>query len=180
MAIDATKETSRREVRLVVGLGNPGAAFTQTYHNAGALAVQALAGEASWRKKDSFRYAKSGRVTFVLPEVFMNESGVAVAAALKYFKMRPADLLVVHDDSDLPVGEAKIQSGRGAAGHKGVASVIARLKTNEFPRARIGIRPVAEERRRKAGEFVLKKISSADRIKLEDSFKTVAAALFER
>ncbi|MCL4404239.1 aminoacyl-tRNA hydrolase [Patescibacteria group bacterium] len=155
MAIDEIKDVS-----LVVGLGNPGKDYERTYHNAGRLALAALAPETGWRARDKFRYVKDAGLTFASPETFMNESGDAVAAALKYFKLKPAELLVIHDDSDLPLGQWKLQFGRGSAGHRGVASIISRLKTEDFWRLRIGIRDASEKKRRKAGDFVLDRISA--------------------
>ena len=155
MAIDEIKDVS-----LVVGLGNPGKEYERTYHNAGRLALAALAPETGWHARDKFRYVKETGRTFAAPETFMNESGEAVAAALKYFKVKPVDLLVIHDDCDLPLGQWKLQFGRGSAGHRGIASIIAHLKTDEFWRLRIGIRDAAEKKRRKAGDFVLNRIGA--------------------
>jgi PTH1 family peptidyl-tRNA hydrolase len=164
-------------VKIVVGLGNPDPAYERTYHNAGALAVAALASGASWRTKPSFRYAKTNGLILVAPAVFMNESGTAAKEALKYFKLKPESLLLIHDDSDLPLGELKVQFGRGSAGHKGVASVIAALKTGDFFRARIGIRPPNEKKRLKAGDFVLKKIGKTEMERLEAIFGNIGGEL---
>ena len=124
MAIDEAKDVS-----LIVGLGNPGKDYERTYHNAGRLTLAVLAPEDGWHTRDKFRYVKDSGRTFVMPKTFMNESGEAVAAALKYFKLKPADLLVIHDDSDLPLGEWKFQFGRGSAGHRGIASIINHLRS---------------------------------------------------
>ncbi len=177
MAIDAQEKIDRQLIKVVAGLGNPGRAYAATYHNAGRLALKALVPEAAWRVRPGFRYAKSGGLIFVAPEVFMNESGAAVRAALKYFKRAPDELLLLHDESDLPLGEVKFQFARGAAGHKGVASVIAALKTNGFFRARIGIRREDGARRRKAEDFVLKKIGQAEREKLSEAFERIKESL---
>jgi peptidyl-tRNA hydrolase, PTH1 family len=159
---------------LVVGLGNPGPEFEDTYHNIGMLAVRAIAAGSPFKAhKKLFSYAAAGGTAFVIPLVFMNESGRAVAEAMKKFGARPADLIVIHDDSDLPIGAYKLSIGRGAAGHKGVASIIRALGTDGFTRIRIGIRNPREKRRKKAGEFVLKKIAPRDRA----AFKEVFASL---
>ncbi len=93
----------------------------------------------------------------------MNESGKAVKEAMKYFKIKPEEILIVHDDSDIELGKYKISFGRGSAGHNGVQSIINNLKTKNFWRLRIGVRPTTNNRRPttqiKAGDFVLKKIS---------------------
>lgn len=167
-------------IKIVVGLGNPDEEYAHTYHNAGALAVTALAPNAAWRRTQNFRYTKEDGIVFVVPELFMNESGEAVKAALRYFKLKPEEMLLIHDESDLPIGEFKVQFGRGSAGHKGVASVIAAIKTDQFFRARIGIRPPDERRRRKAETFVLNHIGKNEREKLERVFAQIAAELKPR
>src|SRR3989344_3226971 len=145
-------------IKIVIGLGNPGSVYRNTYHNAGYMAIGHLAEnaqEAKWRQGKNFTYLKINGPILVKPAVFMNESGRSAKEALKHFKIKPENLLLVHDDSDLKAGVCKIGFGRGAAGHHGVISVIEHLKTSDFWRARIGIR----SRSGKAGEFALQKIS---------------------
>jgi PTH1 family peptidyl-tRNA hydrolase len=163
--------------KVVVGLGNPGKAYENTYHNVGWLALAAMTGpEAGHKKyKELFEYAAIGDIVFVWPLTYMNDSGKAVREALKKFNAKPKDLLVIHDDSDLTVGAYKIASARGSAGHKGVQSIIDVLKTNAFARIRIGIRPAREAKRQKAGEFALKNITPANR-KIFDSIFSKATA----
>jgi peptidyl-tRNA hydrolase, PTH1 family len=120
--------------------------------------------------KEFFEYIEGDRVIFVWPLTYMNESGRAVREALKKFGTQPADLIVIHDDSDLTIGNYKLSFARSSAGHKGVQSVIDTLTTNAFTRVRIGIRPVREARRQKAAEFALKKISAANRKILDAVF----------
>lgn len=114
----------------------------------------------------------------------MNESGKFVAKAIKKNNAEPEELLIVHDDSDLVLGTYKLQFGRGAAGHHGVESVQAALKTKNFWRLRIGIRPKADlpavASRAKAGKFVLKKISIADKKILEEVFERTVKKLKNR
>ncbi len=176
MAIDS-KPADLRTVKLVVGLGNPGPEYDRTYHSAGRAAVAHFVGDTAWRTGRDFRYAKANGLIFALPETFMNESGRAVRGALRYFKLKPTELLLIHDDSDLPLGEWKVQFGRGSAGHKGVASVATHLKTRDFWRARLGIRPPDETRRLKAGDFVLQKIKTAEAEKLNIVFQEIALTL---
>lgn len=148
----------KQDIRLVVGLGNPGAEYESTYHNAGALALDFMAGklapEGEWKspRGGGFSYLKTADLILVRPESFMNESGFPVRKALTYFKIKPEHLLLIHDDSDLELGSLKIAFGQRSAGHHGVDSVIRELGTQEFWRARIGIRTA----RGKAGSFVLK------------------------
>ncbi len=156
-------------IKMIAGLGNPGAAYRHTYHNIGYLAIDFLSDqepESGWRRGNKFTYLRTGGWVFVKPAMFMNESGEALKQAAKYFKVRPENLLVINDDSDLEIGKYKIGFGRGAAGHRGAASVISSFKTNDFWRARIG----ARSQPGKAGGFVLKKINPGDRKKITAVF----------
>ena len=132
---------------IIAGIGNPGAEYEKTRHNAGRMAVELLAkkegvGEFSFNKTSNALVAKGTvdgvKAVLVLPETFVNNSGKAVAAFVKTPKAA-ADLLVIHDDLDLPLGTIKMVAGRGSGGHKGVESIIRALKTKDFARIRIGI-----------------------------------------
>jgi PTH1 family peptidyl-tRNA hydrolase len=174
------------QVRVIVGLGNPDPDLLHTYHNAGMLALPFLARALApddgaalsfKRYKDIFEYAAAGGYTFVKPLTYMNESGRAVAEALKVLKAGAADIAVAYDESDLPLGSFKIVRDGGAAGHKGILSIIDHVKTPDFVRIRIGVRDPQEERRRKAGDFVLSPISASDMRTLEETFSAIAAKL---
>ena len=169
------------QVKLFLGLGNPGTEYEETFHNAGALALHALADAISaptgiaWQThKKIFRYATYNGAIFIEPLTFMNESGRAAREAMKKFDLAPKDIVVLHDDSDLPLGTWKISRGHGAGGHHGIESIINTLGTNDFTRVRIGIRPAAERERQKAGDFVLKKITKKDRAVLDKVFGEIA------
>jgi PTH1 family peptidyl-tRNA hydrolase len=165
--------------KIMVGLGNPGKEYEHTYHNVGQLALNGLV--ADWeRHKHIFEYAVLGDMVFIKPLTFMNESGKAVREALKKFNAKPKDLIVVHDDSDITVGNYKISFARNSAGHKGVQSVIDVLNTNEFTRARIGIRPEHEARRQKAGEFALKQITKKDQKTFDQLFQFLYTKVTEK
>lgn len=119
--------------KLVVGLGNPGGKYAHTRHNFGARAVQELVrqlGEAQLTEQE---------VAFLLPVVNMNQSGIAVAEFAQYHNLLPAQILIIHDELELPLGEFKFQEGGGARGHKGVRSVHEKLGTQDVPRLRLGI-----------------------------------------
>ena len=170
--------------RLVIGLGNPGADYENTYHNAGALALDAVTaslsgGEApQWDTyKKLFSYARTGNWIFVKPLTFMNVSGIAVREAARKFDIPAKDIIVLHDDSDLPLGAWKISRGRGAAGHHGVESAVAALGANDFMRIRIGIRPADERVRKKAEEFVLRRITKTAAATLKKTFGEIATTL---
>lgn len=170
---------------VIIGLGNPGGAFEPTYHNVGKLALTAIAEElrkkgvlSTFQKyKRLFSYAAAGEIALVAPLVFMNESGAAVKAALKKFKEGRGGLIVLHDESDLAVGDFKFSAGRGAAGHKGIRSIVDALGSNDFLRVRIGIRNPREHVRKKAAEFVLQKITAKDKATFEETFKKIAERL---
>jgi len=116
---------------LIVGLGNPGEEYELTRHNVGARVVEAGRG----KNKDK-------KSMFLLPTTFMNHSGEPITKLIKT-KAATAKLIVVHDDLDLPFGRFKISFARGAGGHRGVESVIKKLKTADFIRLRIGIAPIS-------------------------------------
>jgi peptidyl-tRNA hydrolase, PTH1 family len=166
--------------QILIGLGNPGEEYENTYHNVGAIALtamrKALEPDATPFEayKKIFEYSTGTHHIFIRPLTFMNESGKAVREAIKHFKVKPKDLVVLHDESDLIVGDFKISFNRSAAGHKGVQSVIDAVGTPEFYRIRIGIRPAKEKHRQKAGEFALKQITPKDKLALK---KAIEAAL---
>ena len=131
---------------IIVGLGNPGVEYEKTRHNAGRMVLQRLEA-GGWRldKKLNALVADikidKEKVTLVLPETMMNNSGKAVAPLVKT-KKAAEQLVVVYDDLDLPLGTMKVSWNRGDGGHRGLASVIKAVKTREFTRVRIGISPV--------------------------------------
>ena len=155
------------EVKFIIGLGNAKRRYGRTYHNVGHLFADFV--------REKFMVLKNSG--------FMNEAGGFAAKTLKKSGAKPAELLVAHDDSDLLLGTYKLQFGRGAAGHKGVSSIIASLHTKNFWRLRIGIRvnPRRDQResayRLKAEEFVLKPVSAAHKKILEEVFARAAEEL---
>ncbi len=168
------------ESKLLIGLGNPGKGYENTYHNAGHLFVDFLAEPgAKFKKEKTFAYLKAPGLVLAKTDVFMNQSGGAVSAAKKYFNLKPSEILVVHDDSDISLGSFKLSFGRGSAGHLGIASVIRSLRTNKFHRLRIGTRPSNERARKKANEFVLKKIPAGEKQILKKLFRDLIVPLLE-
>ena len=130
---------------LVVGLGNPGREYTGNRHNLGYMVVDELARRhgGSWRSKFSGRLAEvrlgGGRAALLKPETYMNESGVSVGAAARFFKVEPAEVLVVHDEGDFDLGRLQLRLGGGLAGHNGLRSIAQHLRTQDFLRLRIGV-----------------------------------------
>ena len=170
--------------KIFVGLGNPDEQYEATYHNVGAEAVRAMARNIFEDQKlkferhsDDFTYITSGSLVFVIPLTYMNESGIAVREALKKWDAAPSDLTVLHDDSDLTIGTYKVSVGQSAAGHHGVESIIDAIGANTFTRVRIGVRDDKEVKRKKAGEFVLKKITKKDAERLGEVFTKIADEL---
>ncbi len=135
------------EIKLIVGLGNPGREYEATRHNAGFWWVEEFARiqGASFRTDAKFlglvaRAALHGHeVHLLMPQTFMNVSGRAVGAVVQFYKIEPAQILVVHDELDLPPGSAKLKLGGGHGGHNGLKDIIAHLGTKDFWRLRLGI-----------------------------------------
>jgi PTH1 family peptidyl-tRNA hydrolase len=136
-----------QQILMVVGLGNPGSDYENTRHNAGALFVEALAREAGQSlrpdKKYHGLYARAqwqGLDLHLLnPSTFMNRSGIAIKALADFFKIQPEQILVAHDELDLPPGTAKLKQSGGHGGHNGLRDTIAHLGSNNFFRLRLGI-----------------------------------------
>jgi peptidyl-tRNA hydrolase, PTH1 family len=131
---------------LLVGLGNPGKKYEATRHNAGFLVLDAMAkseGLDDFREKFSGLFVK-GRafgkdVVLLKPQTFMNLSGDSVQPAMVFHKVAVGDVIVVHDELDLPFGEVRVKVGGGHAGHNGIRSIIARIGSPDFVRVRVGI-----------------------------------------
>ncbi|MGN0917218.1 MAG: aminoacyl-tRNA hydrolase [Candidatus Enterousia sp.] len=128
---------------LVVGLGNPGAEYAITRHNVGFMAVDVLAGaDAKWKSEKNALTSTANldgrRVIFAKPQTFMNLSGNAVLALMTFYKIPLENLIVIHDDMDLPIGKLREKIGGGSAGHNGIRSIDANVG-NEYRRIRIGI-----------------------------------------
>jgi len=134
---------------LIVGLGNPGKKYINTRHNIGSRIIDEL---------KSLNYED---VILVKPRTFMNESGKAVRNLLKTYHLKPDNLIIIHDDLDLPLGKMRIVKNRGSAGHKGVQSIIAELKTKDFVRFRIGICP-KNSKPKNPENFVLQKFNKEE------------------
>jgi PTH1 family peptidyl-tRNA hydrolase len=160
-------------MKIIIGLGNPGKEFENTGHNIGIFVLKNFTtsqklNEFSLNKKLESKISENSNLNLFIPQKFMNESGIVVYKILKYFKVKPENMLIIHDDSDLMLGNYKIQFGRGTAGHKGIESITKLLKTKKFSRLRIGIRPVKENIRRKASDIVLKKLSEKQLEKIQE------------
>jgi PTH1 family peptidyl-tRNA hydrolase len=136
-------DAARPRYRLIAGLGNPGREYERTRHNVGFMLLDKLAARSSatWRKEREWKaeIALQDGVTLCKPTSYMNLSGQPVTAAARFYKVAPAETLVVFDDLALPLGKLRFRSGGSAGGHNGIQSVIERFGTQNVPRLRIGI-----------------------------------------
>ena len=146
---------------LIVGLGNPGKKYEKTRHNVGFMVIDEL------KKKEL-----SNKVKLLKPEIFMNSSGTAVSNLMSFYKIKPKNLLIIHDDIDLPIGKIRIVKNRGSAGHKGVQSIIKKLGTKDFHRIRIGICPT-KSKPKNIERFVLEKFIKSEEKILKNSLKDI-------
>jgi len=165
-------------IKVVVGLGNPGRQYEKTRHNAGFLFVDYLARECGVTFTDVARFfgevaeckVASEKLLLLKPSTFMNRSGQSVGALLKYYKLQPEQLLVVHDELDFNPGIVKLKKDGGHAGHNGLRDIIVHLGTKDFYRLRLGIgRPPAGKA---VAEFVLSAPSRQESDLLDDAIKT--------
>ena len=175
-------------LRLVVGLGNPGAKYAGTRHNVGFMALERLAAAASVSFRSQAKLhglmAELGqgdqRLRLLMPQTYMNESGRSIRSALDWFGLQPAQLLVVVDDMDLPLGKLRLRASGSAGGHNGLRSTISHLGTQDFPRLRIGIGapgldPV--ERKQRTVGHVLGRFEPAEKPLLESVLAEVEAGI---
>jgi len=177
---------------LIVGLGNPGEEYENTRHNTGRMLVERLHAThkfGTWMSEKKPKMMISEGVladrtaTLVLPDTFMNKSGHAVAHFIKS-KKGAGNLIVVHDELDMPIGSMKVSFGRSSGGHNGIESVIKALKTNEFVRIRIGVSPKSAKgvARKQSGEdkvlkFLLGKFTAGELTELKKTFKRAIEAI---
>ena len=157
------------QIKLIVGLNNPGAEYAQTRHNVGGWFVNQLAEQQrqTLRPETKF-FGLRGEARFddtatylLLPTTFMNRSGDSVKALANFFRIAPEAILVVHDDLDLPVGTVRFKQGGGDGGHNGLRSISSQLNTNDYWRLRIGIGHPGQ--RDRVHDYVLSKPSQSDR-----------------
>jgi PTH1 family peptidyl-tRNA hydrolase len=153
---------------LVVGLGNPGREYARHRHNVGAMVVDELARRhgAAWRSKFSSDLAEvrldGHKVALLKPQTYMNDSGRAVAAAARFFKVEPDAVLVVHDEIDLERGRLQARAGGGLAGHNGLRSIASALRSQDFLRLRVGVGRPGRGDRRTPADYVLSNFTPDD------------------
>jgi len=171
-------------IKLIVGLGNPGSEYRGTRHNAGADFVEALASQChSSLQAESKFFGLAGRVTLsghdlrlLIPTTFMNRSGKAVAAMVQFFKIAPDEILVAHDELDIPPGTARFKQGGGHGGHNGLRDIVPALgNSKDFYRLRIGIGHPGHAS--KVTGYVLGAPSQVDRTRIDACIDEAIAAL---
>lgn len=167
---------------LVVGLGNPGDEYVRTRHNVGAEVVELLVARHGGRLRAGKERALADevridgrRVGLAVPLTYMNDSGMAVAPLVRRFGVEPPDLVVVHDELDLPLGTMRVKVGGGLAGHNGLRSIKAHLHTDDFVRVRIGIGKPPDPRQ--GADHVLRKFSKAERAEMDVVVQEAADAV---
>ncbi len=159
-------------MHLIIGLGNPEKEYANTRHNAGFLILEKLVShyklpEFSFNKKTNSFVSKGEadgkRAVLAMPQTYMNHSGVAVRALLDFYKLIVKNIIIIHDDKDIPLGETRIQTNRGPAGHNGIKSIIEHLGTQDFTRIRVGVAPTETNGIKDTASFVLGKFTASEK-----------------
>lgn len=126
----------------IIGIGNPGSEYAETFHNEGVAFVTWLAGEdATWTTRAHVRYTTNNDVVYAITTGYMNESGRGVRELVDWLKIDASSVIIAHDDTDQPLGKIKLVRGGGSAGHKGIKSIQEMLGTPDFWRLKLGARP---------------------------------------
>jgi len=168
-------------IKAIIGLGNPGKKYEKTRHNIGFMIVDAVAFLLKCPKKEKeCCFSKiidciEHDVILVKPQTYMNNSGVAVRNLLDEYNFSPEEILVVYDDLDLPLGTIRLRKSGSSGGHRGVKSIIENIKTENFPRLKIGIgRP---ERKEQVADYVLSPFNRNEEILVEKVIGEAASCL---
>lgn len=157
-------------IKLIAFLGNPGKDYEKTRHNAGFMLADEIYSSERWQSKFHSFYLQDGERKIIKPLTYMNLSGTAVSEAATFFKIKPDEILVVHDDLELPVGKAVMQKGGGTKGHNGLKSIRDRITSADFYRLRIGIgKPVHND----TALYVTSPFSSSEMITLSSLFSLI-------
>ncbi len=165
---------------LIIGLGNPGATYEHTRHNAGFAAVEQVAGDVPWREMPKFlsrvcEMTLGDKPVFLAePHTFMNRSGEAVAKFAAFYKLQPKQILVLCDDVDLPLGTMRLRKSGSAGTHNGLKSVIEHMGEG-FARVRLGVGP--KDQNQDLATWVLSRMSKEDRAVLERMFQALPGLL---
>jgi len=157
--------------RLIVGLGNPGAEYAETRHNAGFWFCERLARKLGMGFANESRFhgrvahAREARIWLLLPQIFMNRSGMSVGALARFHRIEPGEILVVHDELDIPPGQLRLKFGGGVGGHNGLKDISSHLGTQDYWRLRIGIGHPGD--RNEVVNFVLKPPRREEQVEID-------------
>ncbi len=170
-------------IQLIAGLANPGQAYANSRHNAGAWVVEVIAkqaglplkAEAKFRGLTAKTTLANERCYLLIPTTYMNHSGRAISALANFYQIPPEAILVVHDDLDLPPGIARFKQGGGEGGHNGLKDIVAQLGSKNFWRLRLGIGHPGQ--RNRVHDYVLSAPSVADRQKIDEIIEQVLTLL---
>lgn len=169
-------------MKMIVGLGNPGKQYEDTRHNIGFMAIDSLADEkqvplnvqTKFQASIGSTFLNNEKVLLVKPLTYMNESGRAVRAISDYYGIEPEDILIIHDDLDLPTGRLRLRQKGSAGGHNGIKSLIQQLDTPSFKRLRIGIdRP----QKQSVVDYVLGRFSNEEKEQLAPALDKAKQAI---
>lgn len=158
-------------MKLLIGLGNPGEKYEKTRHNVGVMLVERV-GNALDAPQEG-----TGGWKAVKLKCFMNDSGIEVRQVVNFYKISAKDLIIVHDDLDIPLGNFKIQHGKGPYGHNGILSIERELGTKEFTRIRIGIENRDPENKVAGVEYTLQNFTSEEFVIIEKTFDQIFSQL---
>ena len=158
-------------MKLIVGLGNPGKEYSYTRHNVGFMMLDTYLENVTWQKKFDGEIVlltiDGEKVLFLKPLTFMNNSGISVLQATRYYDIAPEDILVIHDDLDIEFGHFKLKRNSSSGGHNGIKSIIASLGTDSFNRLKIGI---SHDKDKNTIDYVLGKFSKVELEQLKKDF----------
>ena len=166
--------------RLIVGLGNPGAEYSETRHNAGFRFCERLAAELGARFNHESRFhglvanARDAGVWLLMPQTYMNRSGQAVGAFARFYRIAAAEILVVHDELDIPPGQLRLKFGGGLGGHNGLKDTSAHLGTHDYWRLRVGIGHPGD--RSEVVNYVLKPARRDEQTQIDEALDRALAA----
>ena len=168
-------------MKIIIGLGNPGEAYLDTRHNLGFIFLDYLKKQRDFpefeeNKKFQALVSKKQEALLVKPQTFMNLSGKSIQAILNFYKLSPADIIVIQDDLDIQTGKYKIATNSSSAGHNGIENIIENLGTQEFKRVRIGIGQSTQEKLEcplDMHNFVLGKLQKEEKEKIEKLFPEI-------
>lgn len=172
-------------MKLMVGLGNPEKRYEKTRHNAGFMLLDTLHETlepyqiSNWKLSKKFNAQISGctingeKVILAKPMTYMNASGEAVQLLGHFYKISPHDLIVAHDEKDIPLGDIRIERNRSSAGHNGIKSIISHIGSQDFTRIRIGIKSKNEKKMQDTAKFVLSKFGLFEKKELHTSLERI-------